>query len=153
MVGGVETRSDALGFELTKQCFRHGVLAIFAFNRQSTLQVMPPLAISAEEVDEALERLGGAVAAMGCLSDVGPALLRPRSVRRRACGAIMSRSMGLARYRHPADSPLSRQPTTRSVRVPESRARRPSRRSDPTRDRPRKDRDRLPARSGCVQRT
>jgi putrescine aminotransferase len=60
----LETGSDALGFELTKQCFRHGLLAIFAFNRQSTLQVMPPLVISAEEVDELLERLGAAVAAM-----------------------------------------------------------------------------------------
>jgi acetylornithine/succinyldiaminopimelate/putrescine aminotransferase len=60
----LETRSDALGLELTKQCFRHGVLAIFAFNRQSALQVMPPLTISAEEIDEVLGRLGAAVAAL-----------------------------------------------------------------------------------------
>jgi 4-aminobutyrate aminotransferase-like enzyme len=60
----LETRSEALGFELTKRCFAHGLLAIFAFNRQSTLQIMPPLTITAEEVDELLERLGGAVAAM-----------------------------------------------------------------------------------------
>jgi putrescine aminotransferase len=60
----LETRSDALGFELTKQCFGHGLLAIFAFNRQSTLQVMPPLVISPEEIDELLERLRAAVAAM-----------------------------------------------------------------------------------------
>ena len=60
----LETRSDALGFELTKQCFRHGLLAIFAFNRQSALQVMPPLTIAPEEIDEVLERLGAAVAAL-----------------------------------------------------------------------------------------
>jgi acetylornithine/succinyldiaminopimelate/putrescine aminotransferase len=60
----LETRSDALGFELTKQCFRHGLLAIFAFNRQSALQVMPPLTISPEEIDEVLGRLGAAVAAL-----------------------------------------------------------------------------------------
>jgi acetylornithine/succinyldiaminopimelate/putrescine aminotransferase len=60
----LETRSEALGFELTKQCFRHGLLAIFAFNRQSTLQVMPPLTIEADEVDEVLERLGAAVAGL-----------------------------------------------------------------------------------------
>ena len=54
----LETRSDALGFELTKQCFNHGLLAIFAFNRQSALQVMPPLTIEPGEVDEVLERLG-----------------------------------------------------------------------------------------------
>lgn len=60
----LETSSDALGFELTQQCFRHGLLAIFAFNRQSTLQVMPPLTIEPEEIDEVLERLDAAVAAL-----------------------------------------------------------------------------------------
>jgi 4-aminobutyrate aminotransferase-like enzyme len=60
----LETRSEALGFELTQQCFRHGLLAIFAFNRQSTLQVMPPLTIAADEVDEVLQRLERAVAAL-----------------------------------------------------------------------------------------
>jgi len=60
----LETHSEAQGLELTKQCFAHGLLAIFAFNRQSTLQVMPPLVITASEVDEVLERLEAAVAAM-----------------------------------------------------------------------------------------
>jgi putrescine aminotransferase len=60
----LETPSDAHGLELTRQCFRHGLLAIFAFNRQSTLQVMPPLVIVPDEVDEVLERLDAAVAAM-----------------------------------------------------------------------------------------
>ena len=61
----LETRSEAAGLELTQQCFANGLLAIFAFNRQSTLQIMPPLVIAADEVDEVLERLGAAVAAMG----------------------------------------------------------------------------------------
>jgi 4-aminobutyrate aminotransferase-like enzyme len=60
----LDTRSDALGLELTQQCFKHGLLAIFAFNRQSTLQLMPPLTIEPEEADELLERLGAAVAAI-----------------------------------------------------------------------------------------
>ena len=60
----LETTSPQLGFELTKQCFAHGLLAIFAFNRQSTLQVMPPLVITADEVDEVLERLDAAVGAL-----------------------------------------------------------------------------------------
>ncbi|MGZ6674944.1 MAG: 4-aminobutyrate--2-oxoglutarate transaminase, partial [Solirubrobacteraceae bacterium] len=60
----LETRSDAYGLELVQQCFAHGLLALFAFNRQSTLQVMPPLIIGAEEVDELLVRLEAAVAAM-----------------------------------------------------------------------------------------
>jgi putrescine aminotransferase len=60
----LDTHSDEQGLELTRQCFRHGLLAIFAFNRQSTLQVMPPLVIQPREIDEVLERLGRAVAAM-----------------------------------------------------------------------------------------
>ncbi len=62
----LDTHSEAQGFELTKQCFAHGLLALFAFNQQSTLQIMPPLVITAEEVDEVLERLGAAVAAVSC---------------------------------------------------------------------------------------
>lgn len=60
----LETHSAQQGLELTKQCFAHGLLAIFAFNRQSTLQVMPPLIVQAGEVDEILERLDAAVGAM-----------------------------------------------------------------------------------------
>jgi acetylornithine/succinyldiaminopimelate/putrescine aminotransferase len=63
LMQALDTHSERLGFELTKACFRHGLLAIFAFNHQSTLQIMPPLVISAEEVDEVLERLDDAVAA------------------------------------------------------------------------------------------
>jgi 4-aminobutyrate aminotransferase-like enzyme len=63
LMQALETHSDGLGFELTKACFRHGLLAIFAFNHQATLQIMPPLVISADEVDEVLERLDAAVAA------------------------------------------------------------------------------------------
>jgi putrescine aminotransferase len=64
LMRALDTRSDAMGLELTKQCFAHGLLAIFAFNRQATLQVMPPLVIAEAEVDEVLERLDAAVAAM-----------------------------------------------------------------------------------------
>ena len=64
LMQALDTRSPELGFELTRQCFANGLLAIFAFNRQETLQLMPPLVISAAEVDELLERLGAAVAAM-----------------------------------------------------------------------------------------
>jgi putrescine aminotransferase len=64
LMRALDTHSDAAGLELTKQCFAHGLLAIFAFNRQATLQVMPPLVISEAEVDEVLERLDAAVAAM-----------------------------------------------------------------------------------------
>jgi putrescine aminotransferase len=60
----LETHSEAQGLELTQRCFEHGIAAIFAFNCKSTLQVMPPLVISAEEVDEVLERFEAAVSAM-----------------------------------------------------------------------------------------
>jgi acetylornithine/succinyldiaminopimelate/putrescine aminotransferase len=60
----LETPSQEHGLALARECFRHGLLAIFAFNRKSTLQVMPPLVISLAEVDEVLERLDAAVAAM-----------------------------------------------------------------------------------------
>jgi putrescine aminotransferase len=63
LMQALETHSERLGFELTKACFAHGLLAIFAFNHQATLQIMPPLVISAEEIDEVLERLDDAVAA------------------------------------------------------------------------------------------
>jgi acetylornithine/succinyldiaminopimelate/putrescine aminotransferase len=59
----LETHSPEQGFDLTRRCFSHGLLALFAFNRQSTLQIMPPLVISADEVDELLERLAAAVEA------------------------------------------------------------------------------------------
>ena len=64
LMRALDTHSDAQGFELTKQCFAHGLLAIFAFNHQATLQVMPPLIIAADEVDEVLARLDAAVGAM-----------------------------------------------------------------------------------------
>ncbi len=64
LMRALDSHSDAMGLELTRQCFAHGLLAIFAFNRQATLQVMPPLVISEPEIDEVLARLGDAVAAM-----------------------------------------------------------------------------------------
>ena len=60
----LETHSPRQGLELTRRCFANGLLALFAFNRQSTLQIMPPLVISAQEVDELLGRLAAAVADM-----------------------------------------------------------------------------------------
>jgi putrescine aminotransferase len=60
----LETPSPEQGLELTRQCFAHGLLALFAFNRPSTLQIMPPLVITADEVDELLVRLAAAVDAV-----------------------------------------------------------------------------------------
>jgi acetylornithine/succinyldiaminopimelate/putrescine aminotransferase len=60
----LETHSEEQGLELTRRCIAEGLLAIFANNRRSSLLVMPPLVISAEEVDEVLTLLDRAVAAM-----------------------------------------------------------------------------------------
>ena len=65
LMQALETHSPEQGFELTSQCFAHGLIALFAFNRQSTLQIMPPLVIDAQEVDDVLERLAHAIAAIG----------------------------------------------------------------------------------------
>ena len=60
----LQTHSDAQGIELARRSIEHGVLAIFANNRRSALIVMPPLVISEPEVDEVLEGLDAALAAM-----------------------------------------------------------------------------------------
>jgi putrescine aminotransferase len=54
---GFETTNPAGGPLLTASMARHGMLALFANFRPSTLQIMPPLTISAEEVDLVLEAL------------------------------------------------------------------------------------------------
>jgi len=72
---GLETISSRCGLLLTAAMGRHGMLALFAFFRPSTLQIMPPLVISAEEVDLVLEALDAsltevaeALAALGAAS-------------------------------------------------------------------------------------
>jgi len=70
LMQALDTHSELQGLRLTQECFAHGVLAIFAFNRQRTLQIMPPLVIAADEVDEVLARMEAAVQAM----DVGDPL-------------------------------------------------------------------------------
>ena len=77
----LDTHSGVDGLELTKRCFEHGILAIFAFNRQRTLQIMPPLVISAGEVDVVLERLEAAVTAMTCAPAPVAAAQRQRCAR------------------------------------------------------------------------
>ena len=64
LMAALQTHSDGQGMELARRSIEHGVLAIFANNRRSALIVMPPLVISADEVDEVLERLDAGLAAM-----------------------------------------------------------------------------------------
>lgn len=60
----LETPSEELGFALMRGAIENGVLAIYANNRRRALLVMPPLVISADEVDEVLAGLHAATAAM-----------------------------------------------------------------------------------------
>jgi acetylornithine/succinyldiaminopimelate/putrescine aminotransferase len=51
---GIEGPHPQAGFDLSRACLRRGVLAIAALNRPSTMQLMPPLVIQPDEVDEVL---------------------------------------------------------------------------------------------------
>ncbi len=60
----LEARSEEQGTALMGSAIRNGLLAVASHNRPSALQVMPPLVISAAEVDEVLDRLDHALAEM-----------------------------------------------------------------------------------------
>ncbi len=59
---GIEGPHPTAGFDLSRACLARGVLTIAALNRPSTMQLMPPLIIVEEEVDEVLDVIGDAVA-------------------------------------------------------------------------------------------
>lgn len=61
---GVEMSSAQFGPLLTVLLARNGVLALYANNRPSTMIVMPPLIISADEVDEVLAAFAASLSAL-----------------------------------------------------------------------------------------
>ena len=54
---GLDMANDMCGPLVVRAMGQHGVISIFAHLRPSTLQIMPPLIIKAEEVDEVLDAL------------------------------------------------------------------------------------------------
>lgn len=60
----LDTHSEELGARLMSGAIGNGVLAIIANNRKQSLLVMPPLVISASEVDEVLDGLDRALASI-----------------------------------------------------------------------------------------
>lgn len=64
LMQALDTRSSELCFRFMLSAVEHGVLAIWANNRQETLLVMPPLVVSASEVEEIVSRLDRAAAAV-----------------------------------------------------------------------------------------
>ena len=64
LMRALDTPSADVCSRVMLEAIEHGVLAIWANNRQETLLVMPPLVITPDEVDEVLDGLGHAVAAV-----------------------------------------------------------------------------------------
>jgi acetylornithine/succinyldiaminopimelate/putrescine aminotransferase len=64
LMQALDTQSSATCYELMLATIRNGVLAIWANNRQETLLVMPPLVVNEADVDEIVEGIGGAAAAV-----------------------------------------------------------------------------------------
>jgi acetylornithine/succinyldiaminopimelate/putrescine aminotransferase len=62
LMRALDTASSEVCSRFMMAAIQEGVLAIWANNRQQTLLVMPPLVISAAEIDEVLEGLGRAAA-------------------------------------------------------------------------------------------
>ncbi len=60
----LDTHSEELGAKMMLGAIGNGVLAIIANNRKQSLLVMPPLVISAPEVDEVLDGLDRALASI-----------------------------------------------------------------------------------------
>ena len=64
LMRALDTRSPDVCGSLVLHAIENGVLAIWANNRPETLLVMPPLVIRPAEVDEVIDRLGRALAAV-----------------------------------------------------------------------------------------
>jgi len=59
---GIEMVNDNCGPILTKSCYDHGILAIYANNNKRVCQLLPPLIIDKKTADEILEGVDGALA-------------------------------------------------------------------------------------------
>ncbi|MHB9113819.1 MAG: class-III pyridoxal-phosphate-dependent aminotransferase [Thermoleophilia bacterium] len=69
---GIELVDPALGPALSRTAYDAGLLAIFAYNDPSVVQLLPPLVIDTRLADEILERLD---VALNALERIAPALL------------------------------------------------------------------------------
>ncbi|MFQ6058135.1 MAG: aspartate aminotransferase family protein [Anaerolineae bacterium] len=68
---GFELVEDRLGPMMTYALGYHGVIAVFADFRPSTMQILPPLIIQPEEVDEVLAAMDRALAMVGDMVAAG----------------------------------------------------------------------------------
>ena len=58
---GIEMVNDACGPIMTKACYDHGILAIYANNDKKVCQLLPPLIIDNQTASEIIERIDGAL--------------------------------------------------------------------------------------------
>jgi acetylornithine/succinyldiaminopimelate/putrescine aminotransferase len=58
---GIEMVHDTCGPVLTKCCYDHGILAIYANNNKRVCQLLPPLIIDRKTANEILEGVDGAL--------------------------------------------------------------------------------------------
>ena len=61
LMTGLKYTEDGLGPRMSYQLARHGVLAIYSGNEPSVMRLMPPLIITASEIDFLLDAIGAAV--------------------------------------------------------------------------------------------
>jgi len=69
----LQLANTSCGPAMTKALAERGCLALFAHYDPAALQVMPPLIISPQEVDEVLEAMDGALGAVGAQLGLAPA--------------------------------------------------------------------------------
>lgn len=85
---GIEYREDSMGPRMSYHLGHHGVLAVYTGNEPSVMRLMPPLVITAEEIDFLLGALEGALSDL--LAGAGPedrVQRTPRRPRRSATAA------------------------------------------------------------------
>ncbi|MBN1689482.1 MAG: aspartate aminotransferase family protein [Dehalococcoidia bacterium] len=58
---GIEMANDGCGPIMTKACYDHGILAIYANNDRRVCQLLPPLIIDSNTAREIIERVDGAL--------------------------------------------------------------------------------------------
>ena len=58
---GIEMVNDTCGPILTKSCYDHGILAIYANNDKRVCQLLPPLIIDNKTAHQILEGVDGAL--------------------------------------------------------------------------------------------
>jgi putrescine aminotransferase len=68
---GLQYTNESIGPRMTRKLAARGVLAVYTGNDPSICRLMPPLVITAEEVDEVLAALGGAMRELSTEKGIG----------------------------------------------------------------------------------